>query len=140
MSPFSSVMGKGVPVEVDAVVDATSMGVSMPPSSRFSFPPALLGRGVLRSLPALAERKSTGVAETSRESVLERGFLFWNEAAFEGGALVTAVVFFLSGFSGAGHSTSWERSIRSAVTHSKQCERLIVKIRMSEEIYRLNVC
>ena len=91
-------IGSGVPpAGVVTEVEVTSVGVKESiPSSRFSFPLALDGRSGLRSLPALAPRRS-GVAETSRESV--RFFL-------EGGPFVVTVVFFFSGFSGAGHSTS----------------------------------
>jgi len=92
-------------------------------SSRFSFPPAFDGTGRLRSLPALALRRS-GVADPARESALDRPafvvVMVLAEAAFEGGAFVVTVVFFFSGFSGAGHSTSWLRSMRSAATHSRR--------------------
>jgi hypothetical protein len=83
------------------------------------------GTGRLRSLPAF-EVSSSGVADPGRESPV-RGRpapafvvvmdLDWAAACFDG-ALVVTVVFFFSGFSGAGHSTSCERSMRSAVIHS----------------------
>jgi hypothetical protein len=74
-------------------------------SSRFSFPPALDGRDSLRSLPDFAPRRS-GVADTSRDSVCALTFLLL--VLLGTGALVVfvVVVFFLSGLSGAGHSTS----------------------------------
>ena len=66
-SSFCSV-GSGVePAGVVTDVEATRLGVSKP-SSRFSLPPALDGRAGLRSLPALAPRRS-GVADTSRDPV-----------------------------------------------------------------------
>jgi hypothetical protein len=110
--------GSGVPA-----AGRTGSASGLRPSSRFSLPPALDGIGLFLSLPALAPSRS-GVAEPPRDS--ERGRPVFSlvmtalVAAFDGGALVVTVVFFLSGFSGAGHSTSWSRSILSALTHSSK--------------------
>lgn len=81
-------------------------------SPRFSFPPALDGRGALAMLAFLPDRRS-GVAETSRLSALARF------CAFLLGALLPGPAFFFSGFSGCGHSTSWVRSILDEGIHSK---------------------
>jgi hypothetical protein len=63
----------------------------------------------------------SGVPDTSRSSLRFKFFL----SALLGGAFAGATVFFLlsfaaSDFSGAGHSTSRERSIRSAEIHSSR--------------------
>jgi len=71
-------------------------------------------------LPAL-ELSRSGVAEPGRESARGRAAFVaapFEMAAFDGGTLLVTAVFFFSGFSGAGHSTSCLRSIRSAETHS----------------------
>jgi hypothetical protein len=68
-------------------------------SSRFSFPPALDGRWALPIFAFLPVRRS-GVAEISRLPALARF------CAFLLGALLLGPVFFFSGFSGCGHSTS----------------------------------
>lgn len=96
---------EGVPVVVGVVVSSSRL--------RFSFPPAFEGRGAFRSLVPAAVRAS-GVADTSLEPSREPFLL---PPIFDG-ALATAPDFFLSGFSGAGHSTSWLRSIRLAGIHS----------------------
>jgi len=84
----------------------------------FSLPPALEGRG---ALPWTLIEESSGVPEISRLSLDWARFGFFLSlisflvgCAF-GGA---AAVFFFSGFSGAGHSTFCDRSIRSALIHS----------------------
>jgi hypothetical protein len=100
--------GRGVPVAV----------VALESSSRFSFPPALLGWARLRSLPAFAPRRSGCGVPTLEPRPTFVAILA--EAAFEGACLVVTVVFFLSGFSGVGHSTSCERSMREAETHSSR--------------------
>ena len=112
----AAVVAEAEPARVgSAMVRKESLVSSL--SSRFSLPPALEGRDSLRSLPFFAPSES-GVADTSRDSVLALAFLL---LALLGRAtlVVAVVVFFLSGLSGAGHSTSRLRSIRSAVTHSR---------------------
>jgi hypothetical protein len=72
----------------------------------------LEGIGRLRSFPALELRSSVvGVAEPGRESVRGRPVVLvvidFELVVFAlDGAFVVIVVFFFSGFSGAGHSTS----------------------------------
>jgi hypothetical protein len=86
--------------------------------SRFSLPPWWEGLRLL-----LAEL-SRGVSDASRVGAAVRGRLlcdFWwlVESAFDGCCAVFCFDF-ASGFSGMGHSTSWERSSRSAETHSSR--------------------
>ena len=100
---------RGVPVAV----------VALESSSRFSLPPALEGARRLRSLPAFAPSCS-GWGVLTLDPRPDFVLSSFEEAALDGAFLVVTVVFFLSGFSGAGHSTSWVRSMREAETHSSR--------------------
>jgi hypothetical protein len=84
-----------------------------------------------------------GVAEGSL--TLDARDLFGALFAFEGSALavVLLVVFFCleSGFSGRGHSTSLDRSMRSAATHSNVVVSTWSQLRTSLLVsYHPNVC
>lgn len=98
--------GRGVPA---CVVNRLASPSGAMASSWFSFPPAFDGTGRFLSLPALEVRRS-GVAEPGLESARDLGpfvvVTLLEVAALDGGALLVTVVFFFSGFSGAGHSTS----------------------------------
>lgn len=100
-----------------------SVATTATEGERFSLPPACDGRRV----PALdvpvwedADR-SVGVADTSRKlDARDRLFDFCALGTSALDALPwAAFLFLLSGFSGSGHSTSRDRSIRSAGIHSR---------------------
>lgn len=86
-------------------------------NSLFSLPPALEGRCALLGMLVLVD--SEGVAEISRSSLLRERLRFFLSFA-EGSFFCEEEAFFLSGFSGAGHSTSLEKSIREAGIHSSR--------------------
>ena len=83
----------------------------------FSLPLARDGRTWEGPCWLPVEGASSGVEETSREDgrgrLSDLGTVFW-------GGAVGALVAFLEGGSGAGHSTSWVRSKRVGGTHSSR--------------------
>lgn len=109
----SSDSGLGVPA-AETPSEPTKERFTGVSSPRFSLPPAFDGRCALLTLVFLPVRRS-GVDEVPRLSALAR----FCAAVFLLGALLPAPpVFFFSGFSGWGHSTSCVRSIRDAGIHS----------------------
>lgn len=96
-------------------------------------------------MPALDDcDASVGVAEGSL--TLDARDRFGALFAFEGGsafAVVLLVVFFclVSAFSGRGHSTSLDRSMRSAATHSDPIVSDLLRPQSPSMLpYRPNVC
>lgn len=109
--------GFGVPVVISSGA-RTEIEWSLPPP--FSFPPIREGReGFPCAFPV--EALSSGVSEFFRLVVDGRG-RFWPAVVLGAGAAFGAGLDFwdfLGGASGAGHSTSCERSRRETGTHSR---------------------
>ena len=108
--------GFGVPFVISSGAK-TEIEWSLPPP--FSFPPTREGRdGFPCAFPM--EALNSGVSEFLRLMVDVRG-RFWPAVVLGTGAAFGAGLdfcVFLGGASGAGHSTSWERSRRETGTHS----------------------
>jgi hypothetical protein len=90
--------------------------------SLLSTPGATLNKDDDGPFPTAAAEDDSGVADMSRLAATR--FLFWAfvslDISFLEFALLAAPVFFLSCFSGAGHSTSLDRSSLWAGIHSRR--------------------